>query len=116
MFVAAHVGSGYHSQHLESAYLQALKAACQAAAVAIDCHTGTQQAIQALEECEATNAGQGSNLTLAGTVETDAAIMLGDQTFAAVGAVPGLGSAIAAASLLAKESQQPLSLGRIRPM
>lgn len=28
----------------------------------------------------------------------------------------GLGSAIAAAALLAKESQQPLSLGRVRPM
>ena len=72
MFAAAHVGSGYHSQHLESAYLQgveaatavmivlapdiltfsrhaALKAACQAAAAAADCHSGVQQAIQALE-------------------------------------------------------------------
>ncbi|DBA75704.1 TPA: hypothetical protein ACH3X2_009016 [Trebouxia sp. C0005] len=42
--------------------------------------------------------------------------MLGDRTFAAVGAAPGLSSAIAAAALLAKESQQPLSLGRVRPM
>ena len=72
MFVAAHVGSGYHSQHLQSAYLQgmepaiavmtvlaqqvltpprhtALQTACQAAAAAKDCHTGVQHAIQALE-------------------------------------------------------------------
>ncbi len=38
---------------------------------------------------EHTNAGIGSNLTLNGTVEADASIMLGDRTFAAIGATPG---------------------------
>ena len=42
-----------------------------------------------VQENEHTNAGIGSNLTLNGTVEADAGIMLGDRTFAAVGATPG---------------------------
>jgi len=42
-----------------------------------------------VQENEHTNAGIGSNLTLNGTVEADASIMLGDCTFAAVGATPG---------------------------
>jgi len=42
-----------------------------------------------VQENEHTNAGIGSNLTLNGTVEADASIMLGDRTFAAVGATPG---------------------------
>lgn len=37
-----------------------------------------------------TNAGFGSNLTLEGRVEADASIMLGEGTFGAVGAIPGL--------------------------
>lgn len=43
-----------------------------------------------VQEAEVTNAGLGSNLTLEGSVEADASIMLGDRTFAAVGAAPGL--------------------------
>ena len=43
-----------------------------------------------MQEAEVTNAGLGSNLTLEGSVEADASIMLGDKTFAAVGAAPGL--------------------------
>ena len=43
-----------------------------------------------VQEAEVTNAGLGSNLTLEGSVEADASVMLGDKTFAAVGAAPGL--------------------------
>lgn len=48
------------------------------------------------QEAEVTNAGTGSNLTLEGSVEADASIMLGDKTFAAVGAAPGLHRALVA--------------------
>ena len=48
------------------------------------------------QEAEVTNAGLGSNLTLEGSVEADASIMLGDKTFAAIGAAPGLHRALLA--------------------
>lgn len=98
----------------------ALFRACQTASGASDCMTGVTRAVKALEvnffkkkqcvlslvsclastahlctsmhmqEAEVTNAGLGSNLTLEGSVEADASIMLGNRTFAAVGAAPGL--------------------------
>lgn len=91
----------------------ALASACQAAFFASNCMTGVSQAIKVLEvlletfvgavpvtwhvddiayvtqEADVTNAGLGSNLTLEGSVEADASIMLGDKTFAAIGAAPG---------------------------
>ena len=50
-----------------------------------------QTAIQHLEDDEHLNAGYGSNLTLEGTVECDAAIMHGTTgLFGSVGAVSGV--------------------------
>lgn len=43
-----------------------------------------------LQDDPVTNAGYGSNLTAAGSVECDACIMAGDGTLAAVGALPGV--------------------------
>jgi taspase (threonine aspartase 1) len=86
-----------------------------------------------------TNAGTGSNLTWAGTVECDASvstsvadkcaldascnlcmllqIMEGcSQAFGAVGCVAGVAHPISAAAALALESLEPLSCGRVRPM
>lgn len=48
-----------------------------------------QTAIQHLEDDEHLNAGYGSNLTLEGTVECDAALMHGTGLFGSVGAVSG---------------------------
>ena len=42
-----------------------------------------------LQDCACTNSGRGSNLTLNGTVECDASIMLGTGAFGAVGALAG---------------------------
>lgn len=59
---------------------------------AVSCHLPhmLQTQLTFAQEAEITNAGLGSNLTLEGSVEADASIMLGDRTFAAVGAAPGL--------------------------
>lgn len=48
------------------------------------------EATKVLENCGVLNAGKGSNLTIDGTVECDAAFMDGDGYFGSVGAVPGV--------------------------
>lgn len=63
-----------------------------------------------------TNAGYGSNLNLAGSVECDAAAMAGDGAYGALGAAPGVRHPAAAAAVLAEESREPLPLGLVRPM
>lgn len=63
-----------------------------------------------------TNAGRGSNLTLAGTVECDAAIMSGEGLRGGVGAMPGVDHPIAAAHLLACKSQEQLPCGLVPPV
>lgn len=69
-----------------------------------------------LQDCPLTNAAHGSNLTAAGAVECDASAMDGDGAFGAVAAASGIRNPIAAAALLATESSQPLSHGRVRPI
>ncbi len=51
------------------------------------------------QDCEACNAGRGSNLTFSGIVECDASVMAGDGSFGAVGAVPGAWASCLASSL-----------------
>jgi hypothetical protein len=63
-----------------------------------------------------TNAGNGSNLNIAGVVECDASVMAGDGAFGAVGAAPGLCHPGAAAARIAEEARRPLPLGLVRPM
>ena len=45
VFVAAHVGAGYHSSGLESAYLSDLKAACHAAHASMQQGNGLQATV-----------------------------------------------------------------------
>ncbi|KAG1716655.1 hypothetical protein ID866_533 [Astraeus odoratus] len=92
-----------------------------------------EQAIIELEDDENLNAGMpsyfsftslqivgigtGSNLTLDGVVECDAAIMDGiTSDFGSIGAVPGVKNPIRLASTVLRHSRKPDVLGRIRPL
>ncbi|CUA66885.1 threonine aspartase [Rhizoctonia solani] len=62
------------------------------------------------------NAGTGSNLTVAGTVECDASIMNSAEDFGAIGATSGIKNPIKAAYRILLGSQETDPHGRIPPM
>ncbi|KAG1858195.1 nucleophile aminohydrolase [Suillus subluteus] len=122
VYVAVHGGAGYHGVLSEQSVKSALKCACARAlrGAPLDDSSAlsvVERAIAVLEDDEHLNAGYGSNLTIDGTVECDAAVMDGlSGDFGSVGAVPGLKNPIKLASALLRHSREPDPLGRIRPM
>ncbi|KIJ19133.1 hypothetical protein PAXINDRAFT_54814, partial [Paxillus involutus ATCC 200175] len=131
VYVAVHGGAGQHSRTLEGSdqVKKAMKRACTAALHAAsrpgaDALSIVEEAIAILEDEECLNAGYGSNLTLDGTVECDAAIMDGRTSdFGSVGAVSGVPrihtgvkNPIKLASTILVHSREPDRLGRIRPV
>lgn len=123
------VGAGYHSPKSEEAYRAVCQRACERAlevlsssrpslrdwSLALD---AAVEAVKILEDDPITNAGIGSNLTMRGTVECDAAVMDGTTgAFGAVGAVPSVKNPIELAARIAKVEQQGvLPLGRLPPL
>ncbi|KAG6837498.1 hypothetical protein H0H93_008423 [Arthromyces matolae] len=73
-------------------------------------------AIAILEDDANLNAGYGSNLTLNGTVECDAAIMDGHLNYGSVGAVSGIKNPIRLAHAVLDYAKVPDLLGRIPPL
>ncbi|KAK3596494.1 hypothetical protein CHS0354_007400 [Potamilus streckersoni] len=119
--IAVHAGAGYHSLGKEVEYKVVCAKACSQAVKilksggsALDAVT---VAIQSLEDSPLTNAGHGSNLTLAETVECDASIMDGQSLLhGAVGALSGIQNPICLARKLVNvQKQGTLLLGRIPP-
>ncbi|KAJ3819482.1 asparaginase [Lentinula raphanica] len=118
MFIAVHGGAGSHSSSTEKEFKQALRLACKKA---LDTSSNSpldaaEAAISVLEDDPHLNAGYGSNLTLQGTVECDAAIMDGNSHFGSVGAVSGVKNPIHVARALLEHSQTSDTLGRIPPL
>lgn len=117
-----HAGAGHHDKISEKSVRQAMKRACtEALRVAslpgTDLLSVVERAIVELEDDENLNAGTGSNLTLDGTVECDAAIMDGRTgDFGSVGAVPGVKNPIKLAKAILYHSRKLDKLGRIPPV
>jgi len=120
-FVGVHIGAGQHSEARTGLYLEICAAACQAGTdVLRNGGTALEAASHAtlvLEDAGETNAGYGSNLTEAGTVEMDAGLMDGHSLlFGAVGAITGIKNPILVAKKLVEEQKKGLlPLGRVPP-
>jgi beta-aspartyl-peptidase (threonine type) len=76
-----------------------------------DARDAAVAAVAVLEDDPAFNAGYGSVLTRAGTVETDGAVADGNGAFAGVGAAPGLRHPAAVARHLLDEGDTALLVG-----
>ncbi|RDB24942.1 Threonine aspartase 1 [Hypsizygus marmoreus] len=127
VYIAVHGGAGVHSHTREDEVKQALRVACTEGLKCIGITTKAQRdgtrlqmvenAVSCLEDNPNLNAGYGSNLTLHGTVECDAAIMDGRSgDFGSVGAVSGIKNPIRVARAILDYSKVPDPLGRIPPL
>ncbi|KAG5648596.1 hypothetical protein DXG03_003207 [Asterophora parasitica] len=129
-YVVVHGGAGMHGHAREKEVKQALRLACKEALKGLhdpspdhgDSSKCTPlnmvgNAIVVLEDDPHLNAGYGSNLSLIGTVECDAAIMDGASGyFGSVGAVSGIKNPIQLARVVLEYSRIPDPLGRIPPL
>ncbi|KAJ2922752.1 hypothetical protein H1R20_g14378, partial [Candolleomyces eurysporus] len=129
-YIAVHGGAGVYGQATEKGVKRVLREACSRALSAISeaddmlidedpspALTMVGTATTVLEDDPLLNAGYGSNLTLDGTVECDAAIMSGkDQKFGSVGAVSDVKNPITLARAILEYSSQQDKLGRVPPL
>ncbi|UJR33985.1 hypothetical protein I4U23_021400 [Adineta vaga] len=118
-FVAVHIGAGLQSQARLPQYLETIKRACSQGIKALNNGKDASEAacitVAVLEDCPLTNAGIGSNLTLDGNIECDAAIM-DEESYGAIGAVSGIQNPITLAwALLHIQKQGLMDGGRIPP-
>ncbi|KAI8806279.1 threonine aspartase 1-like protein [Cladochytrium replicatum] len=128
-YVVVHAGAGFHStdRERERAYKNVVANACKRAMEVLlaDSHAAVQsraviaarEAVRYMEDSPITNAGRGSNLTLEGSVECDAAVMTDCGDFGAVGAVEGVNNPIdGACEVMNYGANRELSVGRIAPL
>ncbi|TFK73923.1 N-terminal nucleophile aminohydrolase [Pluteus cervinus] len=120
-YVVVHGGAGVHKHDYDQQVKQGLAAACTKALQSLSSGAQSLEAIEAgicaLEDDPIFNAGFGSNLTLEGKVECDAAVMEGTaQDFGSIGAVSGVKNPIKVARTILGQSRVPDKLGRIFPM
>ncbi|KAF7315505.1 hypothetical protein MIND_00065800 [Mycena indigotica] len=112
-----HGGAGIHSVGSEPEVKAALLGACDSAANSLSALDAVETAIAFLEDSTVLNAGSGSNLTIDGTVECDAAIMDGlTGDFGSVGAVSAVKNPITVSRLILERSRKPDPVGRIPPI
>lgn len=139
-FIAVHAGAGYHSDSSHNKLRSTMNRAMRVASRFLEsreseggpldpCVEAVTAAISVLEDCPLTNAGVGSNMTIAGTIECDACLMHGGTLasgaaavrdgpyrYASVGACRGVRNPIRLARhLMERSSLGKMRLGRIRP-
>ncbi|KAI0318390.1 nucleophile aminohydrolase [Amylostereum chailletii] len=118
--IAAHAGAGFHPPGEDAPVRAALRTALQVPAPLLpdaDALSTITSVVSTLENAPALNAGYGSNLTLLGHVECDAAIMEGsDGHFGAVGAVDSVKNPIKLARTVLEGRRRPDALGRVPPL
>jgi len=121
MLVVVHAGAGYHSTSTESELRAAMRSALQKASASLEtCNNpidAAVEAVRALEDCPLTNAGTGSSMTQAGTVECDACVMDGSSgRFGAVGALTGVKNPVLVAKAVADEYKHMTEQGLMPPL
>ncbi|KAI0027816.1 nucleophile aminohydrolase [Vararia minispora EC-137] len=123
--IAAHAGAGLHPPDTHAPVRKTLRTALSAVEhltssdSRIDSLSVTARILSELEAAEPLNAGYGSNLTLSGTVECDAALMdASDGAFGAVGALCGVRSPVLAARAVldAWRTRMDDPLDRVMPL
>ncbi|KXN75107.1 N-terminal nucleophile aminohydrolase [Conidiobolus coronatus NRRL 28638] len=121
MFLAIHIGAGFHSPTKSLAYKKLIKQCLlEGKKLLLEKTCGIQvitKIIKILEDSELTNAGYGSNLNLIGEVELDASLMEGQKNlFTSVGAISNIKNPIELCeSMLTEYSKGHWGLGRIPP-
>lgn len=111
-FISLHVGAGYHNSSKIPEYKKLCSQSCRLGARLLNegrsCVEVVETVMILLENSGLTNAGYGSNLTLDGTVECEAAIMEAEHnTFASVACVKSLKNPIQIARVLLSEQLNP---------
>jgi beta-aspartyl-peptidase (threonine type) len=113
--VIVHGGAGAIAEERHEIVLAGCRAAAEAGAAVIAAGgaaiDAVQVAVRALESDPEFNAGTGSVLTRAGTIEVDASIMSGDGRAGAVAAVPDLPHAIDLARAVYDEGEHVILAG-----
>ncbi|XP_018328264.1 threonine aspartase 1 isoform X2 [Agrilus planipennis] len=118
--IAVHCGAGYHSEKIRRQYNKLSRQACRASAKILNDGGTSLEAVKAaitvLENNSLTNAGKGSNLTIDGYVECDAAIMNGRTLlYGGCGAIQKVKNPIELAYEICCKQTQKLPLGLIPP-
>ncbi|KAF7321709.1 hypothetical protein MKEN_00692300 [Mycena kentingensis (nom. inval.)] len=131
MYLILHGGAGLHSKSNDHKLKSVLLDACSTLTSASSALDAVENAIRYLEDSTLLNAGpppesaseislcvgSGSNLTLHGTVECDAAIMDGlTRDFGSVGAVAGIKNPISLSRHVLQYSRTSDPLGRVPPL
>lgn len=120
-FICLHVGAGYHCPSKIQDYKKLCAQSCRLGARLLNEGKSCVEVVEAvmcrLEDSDLTNAGYGSNLTMEGTVECEAAIMESKENrFAAVTCVKSLRNPIKTARLLLDEQLKPTHSELLSPM